>query len=411
MFRLLLQLIALFLCVDLHAGTIHVRQNSKISSIHTAIEIAQAYDEIIIHEGTYREGNLIIDKPITISGMNHPVIDGENKSEILTIVSDHVNIYGLTLRNTGYSSMNDLAAIKLMTAKHCRIEKNIIENSCYGIYLLNCSLCVVKENNINALEMTEQRSGNGIHAWKSDSFTIINNTITGHRDGIYFEFVSFAGVYDNISKYNLRYGIHFMFSNDDEYIGNTFSHNGSGVAVMFSKNVTIRKNTFENSEGGASYGILLKEINDSRIEENKFIHNTMGLYLEGSNRMLISRNLFQSNGWGCRVQASCYGVTVNQNNFYANSFDIATNGSLSMNNFNGNYWDKYEGYDLNKDFIGDVPYQPVSLYSVIVERMPYALILYRSFIVYLLDRSEKVIPSIATSTLTDHFPLMQAVDL
>jgi nitrous oxidase accessory protein len=27
-----------------------------------------------------------------------------------------------------------------------------------------------------------------------------------------------------------------------------------------------------------------------------------------------------------------------------------------------NYWDKYEGYDLDKNKIGDIPYHPLSLY-------------------------------------------------
>lgn len=410
MYRLTLLLI-IFCSGTLNAGTLHVKQGSATPTIRSAIAAAQPNDHIIIYGGTYKEGNILVDKPLNITGEGDPVVDGENKSEIFTVTSNHVNISGLTIKNTGYSSMNDLAAIRLLSVKYCRVEKNNIQNSCYGIYLMNVSNCVVKENKINGSLMNEQRSGNGIHAWKCDSITIMGNSVTGHRDGIYFEFVAYAGVYKNTSKNNLRYGIHFMFSNNDEYIGNTFSHNGSGVAVMFSKYVTIRNNIFEFSEGGAAYGILLKEINDSRIEENQFIRNTVALYIEGSNRLLITKNLLQSNGWAFKVQASCLEVTITQNNFYGNSFDIATNGSLSLNNFNRNYWDKYEGYDLNKDDVGDVPYNPVSLYSVIVERMPYSIVLYRSFMVHLLDKSEKVIPSIATESLRDNFPLMKPVML
>ena len=82
-----------------------------------------------------------------------------------------------------------------------------------------------------------------------------------------------------------------------------------------------------------------------------------------------------------------------------------------MNVFENNYWDKYEGYDLNKDNTGDVPYRPLSLFSVIVETNPPAMLLYRSFIISLLDRSEKIIPTLTPENFIDNTPLMHALDL
>lgn len=393
------------------ADTLYVKQGSKLATVKQAIILAQPFDVIILKKGIYKEGNIQIEKPLSIIGEKDVILDGENKTEIFTIASNHVNISGLTLKNTGYSSMDDRAAIKLMASSYCVIEGNTIENTCFGIYLLQVSNCVIKNNKLKASAVQELRSGNGIHVWKSDSLTIKNNTIEHYRDGIYFEFVTHAGVYDNLSKNNLRYGIHFMFSNNDEYTGNTFTQNGSGVAVMFSKNVTIRKNIFGFSEGGAAYGVLFKEITDALIEENIFRNNTVGLYMEGSNRLVIKNNILEANGRACSMQANCYDVQMTQNNFVGNTFDIATNGTLSMNDLNGNYWDKYEGYDLNKNGIGDVPYTPVSLYSVIIEKMPYSILLYRSLMVYLLDRSEKVLPGVDESRIKDYKPLMKAVDL
>ncbi len=406
---LLGSMISVFTIVS--ADTLYVKQGSKLSTIKQAIITAQPNDVIQINSGIYKERNILIEKPLTIVGEKDVIIDGENKGEIFTVASDHVNISRLTLKNTGYSSLDDRAAIKLLSVSFCVIDGNTIENTCFGIYLLQVSNCVIKNNNLKASAVQEIRSGNGIHVWKSDSLTIKNNTIEHYRDGLYFEFVTHAGVYDNISKKNLRYGIHFMFSNNDEYTGNTFTQNGSGVAVMFSKNVTIKKNIFSYSEGGAAYGVLFKEITDALIEDNIFRHNTVALYIEGSNRLVIKNNLLEANGRACSMQANCYDVHMYQNNFIGNTFDIATNGSLSMNDLNGNYWDKYEGYDLDKNGIGDVPYTPVSLYSVIIEKMPYSILLYRSLMVYLLDRSEKVLPGVDESRIKDHKPLMKAVDL
>jgi nitrous oxidase accessory protein len=202
-----------------------------------------------------------------------------------------------------------------------------------------------------------------------------------------------------------------MFSNDDAYISNIFENNGAGVAVMFSKGVKMFNNYFKENWGDAAYGLLLKEINDSYIENNRFIKNTMAIYAEGANRIHMQKNVFKSNGWALKIQASCTDITLEQNNFIGNTFDVGTNGSLVLNRFNNNYWDKYEGYDLNRDNIGDVPYRPVSMYSMIVEQNPPAMILFHSFIVSLMDKSEKVIPSLTPENLKDEHPLMKSLPL
>jgi nitrous oxidase accessory protein len=202
-----------------------------------------------------------------------------------------------------------------------------------------------------------------------------------------------------------------MFSNDNIYINNTFKDNGAGVAVMFSKKVRMENNVFENNWGPSSYGILLKEITDSKIAGNKFIANTVAILMEGANRIDVTGNTFRENGWAAKVQASCSDNNFHGNNFLSNTFDIATNGNLVLNDFAGNYWDKYEGYDINRDGIGDVPYHPVSMYSMLIEQNSNSLMLLRSFLVTLLDKAEKAIPGITPETLTDTKPKMRPLTL
>ena len=198
-----------------------------------------------------------------------------------------------------------------------------------------------------------------------------------------------------------------MFSHNDSYVGNVFRNNGAGVAVMYSRNVRMEKNVFERNWGASAYGILLKDISNSHISNNRFIENTMGIHMEGSSRIEISRNLFQANGWAIKVQASCDDNRFYHNNFNRNSFDVATNGMMMLNKFSKNYWDKYDGYDMNRDGIGDVPYHPVSMYSMIVEQNPNSLMLLRSFAVSLLDKAEKAIPSLVPENLMDDKPMMK----
>lgn len=307
--------------------------------------------------------------------------------------------------------MEDFGSIKIIDATNFKLENNTIINASFAIHISNCSDFSIKNNIITGSPREEQNTGNGIHLWKSSKANISGNKVSGHRDGIYLEFVSDSELKDNLSSNNIRYGLHFMFSNNDTYTHNTFTDNGAGVAVMFSQHVYMYSNTFENNLGASAYGILLKEISDGEISKNVFKNNTIGILMEGTSRLKVKNNRFEKNGWGFRIQASCSDITVVENNFTGNTFDIATNGTLVLNKFDNNYWDKYEGYDLNKDGKGDVPFHPVSMFAMITEEMPYSIILYRSFMVMLLERAEKAMPSITPIDLKDNSPLMKAIVL
>jgi nitrous oxidase accessory protein len=238
-----------------------------------------------------------------------------------------------------------------------------------------------------------------------------DNDVQGHRDGIYFEFVTHSYISGNLSHDNIRYGLHFMFSNYNAYLENSFLKNGAGVAVMYSHHVLMHSNTFDQNWGANAYGLLLKEISDASIVRNDFRGNTVGILMESTNRIEVFLNTFRQNGWAVRIQANCSDNSINHNNFLANTFDIATNGTLMLNRLFNNYWDKYEGYDLDRNGKGDVAYHPVSLYSMVIEQNPNSVLLLRSFMVLLLDRAEKAIPSLTPEHLIDGEPLMKSLPL
>lgn len=403
-------LILLFITCQ-HSGFAATFTINKPELFQKTLKNCQAYDTVVVEPGLYRVKQIFIDKPLYLRGIGMPVLDGEMKYEVITIRSANVTVSGFKIMNSGRSSMQDLAGIRILNSRNVTIEKNHLVNTFFGIYSQYGEHCRILNNKLEASAKLEQRSGNGIHCWKSDSMVIRNNSIKGHRDGIYFEFVTNSVITGNRSSGNLRYGLHFMFSNDDIYTSNIFSDNGAGVAVMFSKNVSMLHNSFQNNWGDAAYGLLLKEISDGMIQDNLFANNTSGIYMEGANRVTVEKNIFRDNGWGIKIQSSCLDVNVNTNNFIGNTFDIATNGSLQVNNFNGNYWDRYDGYDLDKNHLGDIPYHPVSMFSMLIEKYPASMLLFRSFITNLLDRTEKIIPSIIPENLVDNTPLMKQVAL
>jgi len=405
--KVIVILMTLIFWVESFGHIIHVGPLHKVKSIRTAIRIANNGDTILVAAGIYKEGNLIISKQLTLIGDKYPIIDGQNKFEVFSIKASKVVIDGFKIYHSGTSNLDDYAGIKVYDSREVTIQNNILDDTYFGIYLQYAKRCVIKNNQLKANNKEEQQSGNGIHCWKSDSLSITGNKVDGHRDGIYFEFVTNSFIKSNTTSNNIRYGLHFMFSNNDTYQFNSFIGNGAGVAVMYSNKVSMLNNQFKENWGDAAYGLLLKEISDSYITGNTFEKNTTGIYLEGASRINMSHNIFKNNGWAMKIQASCMDITVSTNNFVGNTFDIGTNGSLVLNTFNKNYWDKYEGYDLNHDTMGDIPYRPVSMYSMIVEQNPPAMMLFRSFITSLLDKTEKLIPSLTPENLKDNTPLMR----
>jgi nitrous oxidase accessory protein len=406
----LFTILFLFLFSLSYANTIVVGKDKVITSLKTAVDMAQANDTILLNQGVYKEGNIVITKSIRIIGVDGPVLDGENKYEMLTVNGSDIIIKGIHFRNSGYSDMNDIAAISLLNARYVIIENNTIDHAFFAIHAANSVKTLISNNVINGIPKTEQTSGNGIHLWKCDSMVVEDNTISGHRDGIYFEFVTNSFISGNHSHNNIRYGLHFMFSNHDAYVMNKFTENGSGVAVMYSHHVLMLQNSFYANWGANAYGLLLKEISDATITRNFYTKNTVAILMESTNRIDVQQNDFNSNGWALRISASCDESIIRYNNFHGNTFDVATNGTMMLNKFYKNYWDKYEGYDMDKNLIGDLPYHPVSMYSMVIEQNPNSLLLMRSFMVSLLDKAEKAIPSFTPENLVDEQPLMRKMN-
>ena len=386
------------------AAELHVGAGQPFATVTSAIAAAATGDLVTVHAGTYQEGNLRVDKSITLAGTDHPVLDGAGKCEVVTISAPDVTLTGFDVRNSGLGSLEDLAGIKITGTNHVTVEGNRLRNCNFSIYLAKARDCRVLTNEIQGISAREQDTGNGIHIWSCNHITVGDNRIRGHRDGIYLEFGTESVIERNSVENNLRYGLHFMFSHGNVYRGNSFQHNGAGVAVMYSREVEMSANYFGFNWGSASYGLLLKDMSGGRICDNTFERNSTGISMHGSDRMLIERNQFSENGWAIQVQGSCSNDLFRGNNFSGNSFDVAADGELDNDRFENNYWDKYEGYDLNRDGTGDVPFRPVSLYAVVVGRVPSSVLLLRSPIVHLLDQAEKAFPSITPERVLDETP-------
>ncbi len=397
--------------LSLPAAVLEVCANCPYTSVRQAVAAATDGDELLIKSGIYREHNILVEKSLHLKGVGWPVIDGENKGEIFTLKADDVVLEGLQIQNVGNSYTEDRAGIRLSKSKRFSIRNNRLLNTFFGIYLAHCREGEVIGNTVAGEAVNEMSSGNAIHLWYCKEVRIERNEVRKHRDGIYFEFVDDSFISHNLSEDNLRYGLHFMFSNRDDYSQNTFRRNGAGVAVMFSKKISMWENIFEHNWGRSSYGLLLKEIYDAEIENNLFAENTVGIYVEGSSRINYRRNHFESNGWALKMSGGCLDNVVADNNFVVNTFDLSISSQINNNQFDGNFWSDYSGYDLDRNGVGDVPYRPVKLFNYIVHHTPEAIILLRSLFVDIINFSEKVSPVFTPANVLDNKPMMRKIEL
>ena len=402
----ILILVLSILSITINARNIEVCSDCKITTLQDAIAQSEEGDVIILKDKTYSIPNIIIDKSISITGINYPNIIAVDGGEIFTITGKDVTISGLVFSGVTTNYLKENSAIRIKKTSGFKILDNRFEDCFFAIYIEKGRRGIISRNHMTGNAQREADSGNGIHAWYSEDLEIHNNFIQGHRDGIYFEFVNDSYISGNTSFDNLRYGLHFMFSNDDQYCHNTFKSNGVGVAVMFSRRIEMIENNFHKNWGTAAYGLLLKEIFDGDIKDNSFKENTIGIFVEGSNRIVYERNNFVRNGWAIKFSGGCEKNQIINNNFIHNSLDMLVSTKLSENIVHGNYWSAYAGYDLDRDGYGDIPYYPVKLYSYILNEVPESVVLMRSLFVDIVNFAEKISPVFTPKDVYDYAPKM-----
>lgn len=403
----LLFFLFLLLPVFLQGQSIRVCKSCSITTLKEGVEKAEDGDTLVLASGIYQEhGIVLIQKSLHIMGEGLPVIDAQYKETVISVKAENITIDGLKIINVGSSYTQDFAGILLSNVNNFRITNNVIEEAFFGILIERSKNGYIANNVVSSSAKEEASAGNGIHLWHSEHIEIENNLLTKMRDGIYLEFANHCTIRNNISMQNLRYGLHFMFSNDNSYQKNVFEHNGAGVAVMFSKRIEMIENTFKRNWGPASYGLLLKEINDASLIGNVFEDNTIGINADGTNRIKFKNNEFISNGYAIKVLGACYDNTFSANNFLFNAFDLAYTGRINGNTFTGNYWSDYTGYDLDQDGVGDIPFRPVRLFSYLVNEVPESIVLLRSLFIDLMDFSERITPVFTPAELLDETPSM-----
>ena len=382
-------------------------------SLSKVIAAAKEGDTILVEPGLY-EGNLVIDKPLTLKGKGRPVIRGEGKGSVVTVLAGPTVIEGFLIEHSGGGLEAEDSGVLLRSSGN-RIVDNELRDVLYGIYFFGADHNQVSGNVISGRPWLEQgERGSGIHIWKSSDNTITDNVITGVRDGMYLQNADRSKIERNrVSE--VRYGLHYMFSNDNTFEDNVFERNVAGAAIMYSMRISFRRNAFIRNRGFASYGILFQDSDYLRSENNVFADNAVGIFMEALRNSVFEGNLMASNDTAVLLFASAMGNEFTRNNFIGNLSPIRVIGKNTRTrwsrNGTGNYWQEYEGYDLDGDSIGDVPFRIQNLFEHLEGNYPRLRLYFFSPASQALAAAEKTFPIIRGSDEQDPHPLMRPAAL
>ena len=375
-----------------------------------ALEAARAGDTVRLGDGVHAGPLLVRVHRVTILGGVGAVVDGGRRGTTITVAADSVTLEGFTVRHSGRQMDQDDAAVKLARCTGCAVRRLVVREPLHGIYLLESHGIELEANDILGSEdLGESARGNGIHLFNSSGNRLVHNRVRATRDGIYFSFASGNLVVGN-EVVGARYGLHYMYSDDNRFEDNTFAENAAGAAVMFSKRIVLRRNLFVRHIGYRAYGLLLQTGEDILAEENRFEANLTALFLDGSLRNTFRANRIEGNGIGIDLLASAEQNTFTENVFRDNRTSVrkvlGSGENAWAEDGRGNDWGDPAVFDLDRDGIGDRPYQAGDPFLTLAAARPALEVYGGTLAARALSWAEEAFPVFGIPRVVDSLPLV-----
>jgi nitrous oxidase accessory protein len=358
--------------------------------------------------GTYA-GPVILTKPLTIEGAGQVTIDSGDKGTVFSVQTDGAILRGLHLAGSGESHDTDDSCLDVRGHKNL-IEHLVIDNCLFGIDLKQSNDNTVRHNKVRSKPLEIGVRGDGLRLWYSHRNLIESNEITDSRDMVAW----YAN--DNIYRKNIgmrsRYSIHFMFAKNNLVEYNRFYDNAVGVYFMYTEGGVLRHNLISHATGATGMAIGFKEASNTVIEGNEIIYCAVGIGSDLSpfqpdSKIWIRNNRFAYNGIAVQLTSELGGNIVTDNTFEGNLTNVvqAGRGKAGLNEWRGNFWDDYQGFDRNHDGVGDTAYELYAYADQIWIEMPAARFFKTAPVMELLDFLERLAPFTSPElTLKDQRP-------
>lgn len=400
------------------AGEIVVSPESQYRTITKALEAASHGDTIKVEPGVYRE-HLRIDKSIGLVGINRPEIRGDGKGTVISVKAPEVRIQGFHITSTGSSLSKEHCAIETDNSPGVIIQDNTFSDVLFGIYIKHSPGALIKNNVIEGKDLSLAKRGDGIRLWYSSDTRVLNNRLNNTRDLVIW-WSSNTLIRENEVR-NGRYGLHYMYSDENRFERNLFIGNAVGGFLMYSRDIQFRENIFAKNQGLASgYGVGFKDLDEVVAVDNVFIDNRVGIYADNSphsynswNR--IVDNIVAFNDIGVSLMPSIERNLFTRNTFLENyeHVEIRGGGTLEGNDWyrdgRGNYWSNYAGYDADNDGIGDIPFVYESLFENFIDKNPELRLFIYSPASQAIELASETVPLIKPQPkLVDKYPVITA---
>ena len=400
------------LLLSLPAWAAEVAVTPGPGALQRAIAGAAPGDVLTLEKGLY-SGAITIDRPLSLIGVEGAEINGEGNGTTVTIAARDVTLRGLTVTGSGLSSQDLDAGIKILKgADRARVEDNRVIGNLHGIDIHGGKDAQVTGNTIEGTRNPKMNDrGNGIYVWNSPGAVVANNSVRWGRDGIFANASRDDIFRDNLFR-DLRFAVHYMYTNDSEVTGNISIGNHLGFAIMFSNKIAVKDNL---SLGDRSNGVMLNYANNADISGNMVRGGALKcLFIYNAHKNLIYRNRFEGCGIGIHFTAGSERNVLTENSFIGNREQVKYVGTRHVEwsfEGRGNYWSDHPAFDLNGDDIADGVFRPNDLMDHILWSQPAAALLTGAPAVQLVRWSQKNFPATLPGGVLDSFPLMSPLTI
>lgn len=385
------------------AATVVVQPGQDLQA---AIAAAAPGDVVEVQRGLYR-ANLLIDKALTLRGIDRPTISGGLVGDTIRVTAPDVVIEGLIVRDSGSSLKDQNSGIYLYPGAHRAVVQNCdLTYNLFGLWIEKVTDVRIEGNLITGKrEFDSAQRGNGIQLYNTKNAQILNNNISFVRDALYVD-VSHHATFRGNKLHHSRYGTHYMTSYYNVWEDNETYYNRGGLALMEVREQVVRNN---RAWGNSDHGIMLRSVQDSVVEGNIVAGNNRGFFIYDVEYASVQNNLVVDNVVGVHLSAGSTRNVVEGNDFIGNREQVRYVGARDepWGTERGNHWSNYLGWDRDGDGIGDVRYEANDMVDRLTWRYPSMKLLLASPAVQALRLVGQQFPILRVPSVIDPKPHMQ----
>ena len=436
-------LAAAFLASPAAAERLVVPPNGDLQAV---VDKANDDDRVIV-QGEHR-GILTLARKLTVEGQPGAVLLGPGTGSVVKVTAPGAVVRGLIIRGSGTNlEAMDAGVFVEKSAAGAIVENNRLEGNLYGICLHGAPNAVARNNQIVGIrEGRVNEAGNGISVWNAPGAMVLDNDVRFGRDGI-FAIASKNNLFKGNHFRDLKFAVHYMYTDDSEVSDNVSTNNTVGFAIMYSHRLTVKGNV---SDGDRDRGLLFNFANGSEISGNEVrgrlqsaerwaspgmrgkearehglaaaeeietptlasgarIGPEKCVFIYNANKNKFRDNWFEGCEIGVHFTAGSEGNEIAGNAFINNRNQVKYVGTRYLDwskDGRGNYWSDNPSFDLNGDGIADSPYRPNDLIDRVLWTAPLAKVLTNSPAVQIIRWAQSQFPAILPGGVVDSHPLM-----